>query len=62
MEVVFGREFIIELKLSEANLHDLLLELNELIGKEDFEELQTLGVEIKKAIDASKGFTLIETE
>lgn len=62
MDVVFGREFTLELRLSEGKLHDLLLELSQLRRMDGFEDLENLELEIRKAIDANKGYTLIETE
>ena len=62
MEVTFGREFSIELKISEARLHDLLLELSQLREMDGFEDLGNLELEIRKAIDINKGFALVTTE
>jgi|HigsolmetaAR201D_1030396.scaffolds.fasta_scaffold99397_2 hypothetical protein len=64
MEVNFGRYFIINLELSESELHDLLIELEEL-SKNESEKYETL-IKFRKAIinaiEYQKGMHLIETE
>ena len=60
MEVNFNRNFTIELHMSESELSDLLLDLDNL--HRDKTELLSFRSNLKMAIENSKGMIQVKTE